>query len=989
MIIPPGDLSFSSQDAPCRILYIDDETILLEATTDYLKNYGEFEIDTATSATEALDCLKKGDYDAIISDYEMPEMNGLELLKVIRDEGNDIPFIIFTGKGREEVAIAALNAGADFYLQKGGKPKAQFAELMNAISQAFQRHQAKQELQTAKIDKERILDSLEVGLFYARPDYTVVWGNQVICDTWGKTKATINGIPCYENVGLTAPCVSCDVKKVLETGEPAFREATFPDGRIFQIGTFPVKDENGNIMGFLGRNKDFTAISKVRQEFVKNKKELQLIVEATTDGIWKYNFNTNEFWFSPRYYTMLGYEPDAFPADLNHWEGLLHPDDRQSAVLIAKKGLENQSESYENEYRLRTSSGDYRWIHTLGRVIEWAPDGTPLRMIGNHEDISDLRKNELKYQEVFNAARDMIYVFEIIDKNIPGYILEANEEACRHMGYTLSEMKNFRVSDLDDPEYEGDLGTVLTNIRKQGKYRFEWRHITKEGKKIPVDISLKWFRLDENPVGVAVVRDISQRKAYEEEILAQKSFFESIIERIPDGIWVTDASDTIIYSSKGLSDISGLSVEKIIGCHMPKGFEESVPKEFWPEYQQVKKAMEPAEYRVKFTTPIGKETWQTGWLVPQKDENGHYSGMIVTSREITQEVEQNEQLELTRFSVEHFPEAIFWIECDGSVFYANASACEELGYTREELMKLRVDDLDPNYPYKQREEFWKELSEEKVIRQQTFHRRKDGSIIPAEVISRMLTVGERELEVAIGRDMTEHQQTEAALILANKKVSLLNSITRHDIINLITAQTLYLDLLRQTTDPKKRAEYLDTLETTTERIEHDIVFTRDYQNLGAGAPVWQNPETIIRTEWSTHHGNEPVRLNVATGIPEIFADRMLSKVFGNLIGNAFKHAGEITHLTFRTEQRGSEMALICEDDGVGISPEKKASLFQQVFNQKHGYGLYLVSEVLGITGITITEEGTPGKGARFVILIPEGVWREHQNNSGKTVISNQ
>ena len=478
-----------------------------------------------------------------------------------------------------------------------------------------------------------------------------------------------------------------------------------------------------------------------------------------------------------------------------------------------------------------------------------------------------------------------------------------------------------------------------------------------------------------------MVRDISQRKAYEEEILAQKSFFESIIERIPDGIWVTDASDTIIYSSKGLSDISGLSVEKIIGLHMPKGFEESVTKEFWPEYQQVKEAMEPAEYRVKVTTPVGRETWQTGWLVPQKDESGRFNGMIVTSRDITREVELNEQLELTRFSVEHFPEAIFWIQREGSVFYANDSASKELGYTCEEMMKLRVSDIDPNYPIEKRDVSWKKLKREKVVRMETTHRRKNGSIFPVEVISRIITVGGKELEVAISRDITEHQQTEAALILASKKVGLLNSITRHDIINLITAQMLYLDLLRQTTDPKKRAEYLDALDATTERIEHDIVFTRDYQNLGAGAPVWQNPEKIIRQEWSLRPDIGSVCLDISLENLQILADGMLPKVFGNLIGNAFKHAGTITRLTFSAKQRGSEMALICEDDGTGISPEKKDTLFQPVFNKKHGYGLYLVSEILDITGMTITEEGTPGTGAKFVILIPEGVWREHPEDS--------
>jgi|GEM_PF-1681868 len=939
-------------------------------------------------------------------------------------------------------------------------------------------------------------------MIFILPDYTVAWANHAFCEILGKNQDEIVGRPCYEIIwGRKQPCDLCLIPQVRKTGKLTTKETTFQDGRIFEIDTYPVYDDAGTITGYIEQGRDISEVKKARQKIQEQKNELQLTVNATVDGIWKWNFVTDEIWFSPRYYEMLGYEPDAFPADYDHWADLLHPDDRESAVSVAEDYLGQKTDRYENEFRMRTKDGTYRWIHVIAKVVEWAPDGTAVRMIGNHEDITNLREQETKYRMVFNTARDMIYLHEICDDGSPGRILDANEEACRAMGYSLEEMKTLQVTDINDPDYETDLSEVISASRKRGEYLREWQFVTKTGQYIPVEISFRAFQMDGQRIGVAVVRnvsdrkeaektlheeeekyrrlfeesndaiflhqsdgsildtnaaaadllgytrdefremnvadlspgealnacelaltitqqdhaarfemvfkqhdgsqipveissrvidpdlmliqgivrDISERKAYEKEILALKSFYESLFERIPDGIWTTDSSDTVTYASPGMERIAGTAVDEIVGRQMQTGFNEPATKEFWPEYQRAKQAGEPTEYQVRVTTPAGRLTWQAGWLVPRCDTTGRSNGMIVTTRDITQQVELDEQLALTRFSVEHLPEAIFWIERDGSFFYVNDAAVGELGYSREELMKLRVDDINPNYPFERREEVWKELSENQLVCKQTNHRRKDGTTLPVEVISGMVTVGGKELEVAIARDMTEHQQTEAALMLANKKVSLLNSITRHDIINLITAQMLYLDLLRQTSDSRKQAEYLDTLETITERIEHNIIFTRDYQNLGTDAPVWQNPETIIKAEWSTYHGTEPVRLEVATGNLEIFADRMLSKVIGNLIDNAFKHAGTITCLTFRTEERGSEMALICEDDGVGISPEKKDLLFQQVFNKKHGYGLYLISEILAITGMTITEEGTPSKGARFVILIPEGVWREKQD----------
>ena len=112
-----------------HILFVDDEPGILEVTKEYLERNGSFEVDTADSARSALEKMKNTAYEAIISDYQMPETDGIEFLKIVRASDKTIPFIIFTGRSREEVVIEALNEGADFYLQKGGDPKAQFADL--------------------------------------------------------------------------------------------------------------------------------------------------------------------------------------------------------------------------------------------------------------------------------------------------------------------------------------------------------------------------------------------------------------------------------------------------------------------------------------------------------------------------------------------------------------------------------------------------------------------------------------------------------------------------------------------------------------------------------------------------------------------------------------------------------------------------------------------------------------------------------------------
>jgi len=134
-----------------HILYIDDEPELLDIGKAYLEQIGDFIVDIVSSPHTGLRDLETKKYDAVICDYQMPEMNGITLLKKLRSRGSTIPFILFTGRGREEVVILALNNGADFYLQKGGEPEAQFAELAHKLKQAIGKQKADELLRETNV----------------------------------------------------------------------------------------------------------------------------------------------------------------------------------------------------------------------------------------------------------------------------------------------------------------------------------------------------------------------------------------------------------------------------------------------------------------------------------------------------------------------------------------------------------------------------------------------------------------------------------------------------------------------------------------------------------------------------------------------------------------------------------------------------------------------------------------------------------------------
>lgn len=143
--------------ARISILYVDDEPCLLELGRQFLESMGEFVVSTAESVDNAWDMLPNKPFDVIVSDYQMPGTNGIEFLKLARQQYPDIPFILFTGRSREDVVIEAINNGAEFYLQKGGDPVPQFTELAQKIRAAADKYRAISALrrQTLVLDASR------------------------------------------------------------------------------------------------------------------------------------------------------------------------------------------------------------------------------------------------------------------------------------------------------------------------------------------------------------------------------------------------------------------------------------------------------------------------------------------------------------------------------------------------------------------------------------------------------------------------------------------------------------------------------------------------------------------------------------------------------------------------------------------------------------------------------------------------------------------
>ena len=324
-------------------------------------------------------------------------------------------------------------------------------------------------------------------------------------------------------------------------------------------------------------------------------------------------------------------------------------------------------------------------------------------------------------------------------------------------------------------------------------------------------------------------------------------------------------------------------------------------------------------------------------------------------------------------------DAIFLHDVNGRIIDVNDQMLRLYGVSREEAVKMSLEnDLSaPSAPLADLPVIWKEvLAGNQKIFEWRARRPGDGSEFDIEVVLRAIRLDNRDVILATVRDITERKRSQEAIRLVSEKLSLMNSVTRHDISNQLTVVRGYLELLKDDPGRPDRFEFLTRMERATHNIEGVIAFSRDYQNIGVQAPRWQDVREVILKGTGSIRQAIPIFLVDLRGI-EVFADLLLEKAFFNLVENTIRHGGpSCTTVRFSSMTEGDGLVLVCEDNGTGIREDEKELVFSREFGKHTGLGLFLVREILMITGISIRETGEYGSGARFEILVPGSAWRQ-------------
>jgi len=537
-----------------RIIYVDDEPDLLEVGKLFLEGEGTFTVDTSPSATEALERLKSLQYDAIVSDYQMPGMDGITFLKTLRAAGNTTPFIIFTGRGREEVVIEALNCGADFYLQKGGNPDPQFAELAHKIRHAISRRQADTALKKSERDYRHLIEHASDAIYVVQDGFLRMINPRSV-ELSGYTEQELLNEPFITFVHPEDRDMLCERFRDRIGGKAIPSRYIFrvcrKDGSIRWVELSAVLitwDEHPATLNFLT---DITDRKLAEDALKASEERYHQFFKTTLDSVFITTPEGRYIDFNDSLMEKLGCRSREETFSIDVASTYAHPEER--AAFLQRVEREGYIKEHPIQFRRRNGTV----FDTLISIVPLKnPDGSIKAFIGTIRDITDskriedaLKASEERYRRIFESFEDLYYQ---TDTN--GLITILSPSLKRLTGWTAEELIGKPVTTIYvKPE---DRNELLGEIAKNGYVSdYEILLLKRDGTHVPVSLSAnRIYNTDGSAAGVAgILRDITRRKHAEDALRESEEKFHTLVDYALEAILILDLQGQILFANNAAS----------------------------------------------------------------------------------------------------------------------------------------------------------------------------------------------------------------------------------------------------------------------------------------------------------------------------------------------------------------------------------------------------------------------------------------------------
>ena len=518
--------------------------------------------------------------------------------------------------------------------------------------------------------------------------------------------------------------------------------------------------------------RDITERRRADEALRQSEERLRLAVEGGELGFWDFYVESGEGFFDEMWHSMLGYDVGDIEQNVEQWEKLLHPDDKPQILKTLNEHFENPNVVYEVEMRLKTKSGEYRWILAKGEVLVRDDAGKPLRMLGTHLDITErkeaeeaLMESESRFRELVENIREVFWM-----ENAEGtellYVSPAFEQiwgrSCQSFYHNPQEWSN-----AIHPDDHRRVVDAFDKFRETGVYSEEFRILRPDG-------SMRWILDRGVPIHdesgqvhrvAGVAEDITEKKEAEIALRQSEVTARALLNATTDAVLLIDKEGLIIDANDKMGERLGQAREDLIGTiiydHLPAEIAE----------QRKKKGFEAARTRrpLSFEDQRGSR-WFENNVYPILDPQGEAVRFAIYSTDITERKEAEETLkaseERLKILFESAPDGIYLIDMEGRFVDGNRAAEVLTGFNREELIGKNFAEAgllsEEHLPGAMGN--LKEIAYGRPTGPDEFDlQRSDGTTVAVEIRTFPIKIENQLLALGIARDITERKQAEDAL----------------------------------------------------------------------------------------------------------------------------------------------------------------------------------------------------------------------------------
>ena len=530
-----------------RVLIVDDETGLRKTMQQFLLRDGH-DVEVVEQAESALEMLATGDFEIVISDIILPQMNGIELLHCIRADYPHILVILITGEPSVTTASEAVRANAFDYLDKP-IPK-------NVICQAVRR--AENELKRRALepkDAPKQTASSSVSATTTKETFSASWLGSFIQNSptvsflFGEGRILEANTPMkrwMERFGMASfspfsfwkgeerariEQAFIDVEQGNKQSKTLETVLEFPNGSQQSVTLFLLRAEWQNRPHVFGQffpsetpqsensaETSFSPSESLQDRSYQEKcKHLEIALEGAGLGLWEMNLQTDTVRYNRRWAEMLGYSLEDIRPSKRTWEHMIHPEDRPRVADLVSNYLIGDVARYETEMRLKTRQGTWKWIYSQAQVVERDAQGKIIKVIGTHQDIErqkkltrSVRESEYRFEAIFQNSVQGVCVFDT-----SGQLTKVNEKLCKITGFSASDLSQMTELQLAHPD-DYDEGEKRFRELIDGAcdhYFQKKRYLRNDGGIVWVELFVKSIRNEKNQVtsAIGIVLDISDR----------------------------------------------------------------------------------------------------------------------------------------------------------------------------------------------------------------------------------------------------------------------------------------------------------------------------------------------------------------------------------------------------------------------------------------------------------------------------------------------